>query len=190
MKKSNGLIPAIIQDVDTRQVLMLGYMNKAALAKTRKDKRVTFYSRSKKRLWQKGESSGNYLTLISITKDCDNDTFLIMAKPRGPTCHTGATNCFKTTDFTIQDLFRLIQMRKLTMPKNSYTTSLLTAGTPSILAKISEESSEVIQAATKETRQRLIEESCDLIYHLLVLLSDQNINLKEVDKELKKRNKN
>ena len=176
-KKSTGLVPAIIQDTETDQVLMLGYMNKEALQKTLKTKKITFFSRSKNRLWQKGETSGNYLKLVSIAKDCDNDTLLIKAKPQGPTCHTGNTSCFNTSQFNLQNLFKLIQQRKKDLPKNSYTAKLFQSGQKKILAKIKEESAEVIKAATKEAKKRLIEETCDLIYNLFVLLVEEKINL-------------
>lgn len=187
--KSKGLVPAIIQDAETLEVLMLGYMNKPALEKTLKTKKVTFFSRSKNRLWQKGETSGNFLTVVEIFQDCDSDAILIKAKSQGPTCHTGTISCFNTSQFIIQDLFRLIQQRKKDLPKNSYTTKLFKAGQKKILAKIKEESAEIIKAATKETKKRLIEESCDLLYHLFVLLTNEKIQINEIEKELSKRNK-
>lgn len=189
--KINGLIPAIIQDAQSREILMLGYMNQEALDKTLKDKLVTFFSRSKNRLWQKGETSGNYLELVKIRMDCDNDALLIMANPKGPTCHTGQYSCFeKSTNgsLTLSQLFSLIEKRKGEMPAGSYTVSLLNGGQEAILAKVEEESLEVLQAARKEGRLRLIEESCDLLYHLFVLLSSQNITLTEIEQELGKRN--
>lgn len=214
-KKLNGLIPAIIQDAQTQQVLMLGFMNEEALQKTIDTKKVWFYSRTRSRLWMKGEESGNILNLISISSDCDNDTLLIQAKPDGPTCHTNATSCFGEQKIdgaglqpgseilinpadgaglysapeVLLNLFKLIQGRKSKMPKNSYTTSLFKDGVNKICEKIEEESLEVIQAAKKETKQRLAEESCDLIYHLLVLLVKKEIRLDEVFGELDKRRK-
>lgn len=187
--KLNGLIPAIIQDVETKQVLMLGFMNGESLKKTIKTKKVWFFSRSKNRLWMKGEESGNILNLISIASDCDNDTLLIQVKPKGPTCHTNAASCFgeqKSINILLE-LFKLIGERKSKMPEGSYTTSLFKKGVDKICAKIKEESLEVIKAAKKETKQRLIEESCDLIYHLLVLLVNQKIGLDEIFGELEKR---
>ena len=182
------LIPTIIQDAQTREVLMLGYMNDDALAQTRKTGLVTFYSRSKKRLWQKGETSGNTLKVEKIYQDCDNDTYLILATPQGPTCHNGTQSCFNTQQFGLPELTKLINQRKSTMPPDSYTTSLFRAGLPQICAKITEESQEVVQAATQETKQRLIEESCDLLYHLQVLLTEKGITQAEIDQELQKRN--
>lgn len=205
-KKLNGLIPAIIQDAETQQVLMLGFMNEESLKKTIKTKKVWFFSRSKNRLWMKGEESGNILNLISITPDCDNDTLLIQAKPKGPTCHTNKTSCFVEQNSKIDgtkideiglhpvpeiliDLFNLIRNRKEKMPEGSYTTSLFKDGLNKICEKIEEESLEVIQASKKETKQRLIEEGCDLIYHLLVLLVQKNIGLNEIFEELVRRRK-
>lgn len=183
----NGLIPAIVQDADTLQVLMLGFMNEEALEKTIADGRVTFFSRSKNRLWQKGETSGNFLKVIEIKEDCDNDSLLILARPQGPTCHTGTPSCFGKSPFDLLQLFQLINQRKNAMPKNSYTSSLFTAGLDKILAKIEEESKEVVRAAQSEGKQRLIEESCDVLYHLFVLLSNEAITMAEVQEELKKR---
>lgn len=188
-KKLNGLIPAIIQDAQTNQVLMLGFMNEKALKATMTTGLVTFWSRSKNRLWQKGETSGNYLKVSSIYSDCDNDTILVKAQPIRPTCHTGAYSCFsseKEKDI-IRELFRVIKERKQNRPANSYTTTLFNAGLKKINAKIKEESAEVVKAANHETKKRLIEESVDLIYHLFVLLAYKNIKLTEVEKEMKKR---
>lgn len=190
--KMNGLVPAIVQDDDTGIVLMLGFMNREALQKTIKTKMVTFWSRTKKRLWQKGETSGNFLKVINIYPDCDNDSLLITVKPKGSTCHTSKVSCFskksnRSGNF-IKILYKIIQERKKSAPKNSYTTLLLNKGLKKILAKVTEESKEVIKAAKKETKQRLVEESCDLIYHLFVLLVSQNIDLSAIEKELIKRN--
>ncbi len=189
--KLNGLVPAIVQEVDSKAVLMVGFMNKEALEKTLKNKLVTFFSRSKNRLWQKGESSGNYLEVVKIKMDCDNDSLLISARPKGPTCHTGETSCFGDDikeKFTLNKLFQIIENRKKEMPSESYTASLISGGLEAILAKVEEESLEVLQAARKEGRQRVIEESSDLIYHLFVLMSSQNISLREIEEELGKRN--
>lgn len=189
--KQNGLVPAIIQDAKSKAVLMLGFMNKEALEKTLKDNTVTFFSRSKNRLWQKGESSGNYLEVVEIKIDCDNDSLLILANPKGPTCHTGKDSCFGIAieeKFTLDMLFQIIEKRKKEMPAGSYTASLISAGMESILAKVEEESLEVLQAARSEGPKRLIEESSDLIYHLFVLLSSQNISISEIEDELKRRN--
>lgn len=189
--KLNGLIPAIIQDAQTQQVLMLGFMNKKSLKKTIETNKIWFFSRSRNKLWMKGEESGNVLNLISIVSDCDNDTLLIQAKPYGPTCHTGEISCFGNQNSIniLLKLFKLINDRKATMPKGSYTTSLFKDGLNKICDKIEEESLEVIKAAKKETKQRLIEESCDLIYHLMVLLANEGVELTEVFGELGKRRK-
>ncbi len=194
-EKLGGIIPAIIQDADTKAVLMLGFMDKVALDRTIKNKKVTFFSRSKKRLWQKGEVSGNELAVRALAKDCDSDTVLISAKPKGPTCHSGAYSCFgdfaeqQPTPVVLLELYDLIVKRKKDLPKNSYTASLFTKGLHKILEKIEEESGEVIRAAQNESRTRLIEESADLIYHLLVLLVHKDIALEEVIDELKRRGK-
>lgn len=186
--KLNGLVPAVIQDVETLEVLMLGFMDEEALRKTLDDGKVTFFSRSKNRLWQKGETSGNFLNVIDIKLDCDNDSLLVLIKPQGPTCHTGEASCFGRNQFNLLKLYRLIKERKKRMPKNSYTSSLFNAGLEKILAKIEEESKEVQCAARSEGKQRLIEESCDLLYHLFVLLNNENIDIVDLAKELNKRN--
>ena len=190
-QKINGLIPVIIQDVETNAVLMLGYMDKKALKKTIKLKKVCFFSRSRKKLWLKGETSGNYLNLVSITIDCDADALLAKVVPDGPTCHTGQTSCFgeELSISILTKLYNLILSRKFEMPKNSYTTSLFSGGVNTICEKIEEEALEVIQAAKRETKQRLIEESSDLIYHLLVLLGEKTVTLDDIFRELKARNK-
>jgi phosphoribosyl-ATP pyrophosphohydrolase/phosphoribosyl-AMP cyclohydrolase len=191
--KLDGIIPVVVQDVETKAVLMLGFMNEEALRKTIESKKVTFWSRTKKRLWEKGEVSGNTLKLISISADCDNDALLILAKPQGPTCHTGAYSCFGSEKQNglefLQELFDLIVARKKELPKNSYTTSLFKKGLVKILAKVKEESDEVLQAAKKETKKRLIEESSDLLYHLFVLLAQKNISLTDIIQELQRRKK-
>lgn len=188
--KQGGLIPAIIQDISTSQVLMLGFMNKAALQKTIKTKKVWFYSRTKKRLWQKGEESQNILRVVSLSLDCDRDTILIQALPAGPTCHTGEISCFKTKENPnniIVTLTKLISERKKKLPANSYTTSLFKAGLNKINKKIVEEATEVVMAATGETKKRLTEESADLIYHLLVLLAARGLSFPDVAEVLIKR---
>ena len=191
--KLGGIIPAIIQDAETKTVLMLGFMDKEALNKTIKNKKVTFWSRTKKRLWEKGESSGNTLEIISIATDCDNDTLLILVRPQGPTCHTGEYSCFGIEkqgglEF-LQELYDLIATRKKELPKNSYTTSLFSLGLQKILEKVEEESGEVLQAAKKESRTRLVEESADLLYHLFVLLVQKKIFLNDIIQELQRRKK-
>lgn len=187
--KLNGLVPAIIQDAETLQVLMLGFMDKEALEKTLTEGKITFFSRSKNRLWQKGETSGNFLKVIEIKADCDNDSLLILAKPEGPTCHTGTESCFGKLKFDLMQLFKLIKERKEKMPENSYTSSLFNDGLDKIIAKIEEEAEEVVRAAKSEGKQRLIEESCDLLYHLFVLLNNEDVTIADIQKELKNRHK-
>ncbi|MFA5948203.1 MAG: bifunctional phosphoribosyl-AMP cyclohydrolase/phosphoribosyl-ATP diphosphatase HisIE [Candidatus Gracilibacteria bacterium] len=191
-KKLNGLIPAIVQDSSTMQVLMLGFMNKEAYEQTLKSKKVTFFSRTKKRLWVKGETSGNYLEVVKINADCDDDTLLILAKPKGETCHTGKYSCFGNKENNVgflNELFDLIKDRKEKMPNNSYTTYLFNKGLNEIVKKVGEESIETIIAAKSETKKRLIEESSDLLFHLLVLLAEKKVEINEVIKELVERHK-
>ena len=187
--KIDGLVPAIVQDAETLQVLMLGFMNKDALGKTLAEGRVTFFSRSKNRLWQKGETSGNFLKVVEIKVDCDSDSLLILAKPEGPTCHTGTESCFGKSEFDLTQLFKLIKERKLKMPENSYTSSLFSDGLDKIIAKIEEEAEEVVRAAKSEGKQRLVEESCDLLYHLFVLLNNEGVTIADIKKELNNRHK-
>lgn len=193
-EKLNGLIPAVIQDSITAVVLMVGFMSKESLKLTLKKKRVVFFSRTKNRLWEKGESSGNYLELVDVLLDCDNDSLLIKVKPNGPVCHTGDFSCFKDDEIEnlnfLVELSRLLLSRKKTLPKGSYTTSLFREGKKQILAKIKEESGEVIQAAEKETKKRLIEESADLIFHLMVLLTFKGLSIVDVVGELTARSRN
>lgn len=191
-KNADGLLPAIVQDAGTAQVLMLGYMNREALEVTISTKLVTFYSRSKKRLWQKGETSGNVLTLISIKMDCDGDALLVQAQPRGPTCHTGTRSCFGDDELameTIGVLTRTISERAVGNDDNSYTKQLLDGGIDLCGAKVLEEAEEVVRATKSEGAERTIEESADLLYHLLVLLEGQNIKLEDVAMELRMRRK-
>ena len=191
--KSDGLIPAIIQDEQTRQVLMMGYMNHEALNKTMESGLVTFYSRSKDRLWTKGETSGNHLKAISIQQDCDADTLLVMAQPVGPACHIGETSCFHQfeydepgkADFLLQ-LEKLLISRKKELPEDSYTSSLFQKGTDKVAQKVGEEAIETVIAAKNENEE-LRYESSDLLFHLLMLLVDRNLPLTELIKELKKR---
>jgi phosphoribosyl-ATP pyrophosphohydrolase/phosphoribosyl-AMP cyclohydrolase len=188
----NPLTPAIVQSSLDGSVLMLGYMNEDAVEETKRTGLVTFWSRSKNRLWQKGESSGNVLRLKEIFADCDQDAFLILAEPAGPTCHTGEKTCFGQDlvgPAFLSDLFQVIQSRKKTLPENSYTTELFQAGLPLISAKIEEESEEVGRAAREETPERVAEEAADLLYHLMVLLVEQEVGLEEVIKVLRKRKK-
>ena len=190
-KKGNGLVPAIIQDSVNDRILMLGYMNKEALEKTLKTGNVWFFSRSKKRLWMKGETSGNVLKFVDLKIDCDGDSLLISAVPSGPTCHEGTTSCFGEKVFAnpITSLFELIEKRKVEMPDDSYTSLLFKKGVDKICAKIGEESGEVIKAAQKEIQQRLIEESVDLFYHMVVLLVSKDVKLSQFLTEITKRRK-
>ncbi|MBA46990.1 MAG: bifunctional phosphoribosyl-AMP cyclohydrolase/phosphoribosyl-ATP diphosphatase [Dehalococcoidia bacterium] len=194
--QKNNLLPAIIQNSDSKKVLMLGWMNQESFEKTLETKNVWFFSRSRKRLWEKGEDSKNYLRVDEIKIDCDKDAILIYAKPEGPTCHTLNESCFDTSldeyqkeEFDIDYLEKLIQSRKLQKPKNSYTTELFNEGIKKIGKKLGEEASEVIIASLAEKRSDLIYESADLIYHLLVLLVNEEINFNEIIDELSKRHK-
>src|SRR6056297_145964 len=163
--KQNGLVPTIIQDNETKQVLMLGYMNAEALEKTQKTKRVTFYSRSRQKIWVKGETSGNYLSVVDIQIDCDNDTLLIFANPQGPTCHTGSYSCFNTPHEEVlaflPQLQNLIDQRKKEMPENSYTTKLFNKGIDTIAQKVGEEAVETVIEAKNNNDKLLLNESAD-----------------------------
>lgn len=187
--KLNGLVPAIVQDADSRQVLMLGFMNREAFEKTLASRKVTFYSRSRQSLWQKGETSGNTLDLVSIQLDCDNDALLVKARPVGPVCHTGKHSCFGENQEVdvLSQLESIILQRKELMPGESYTASLLQKGLPYITQKLGEEAIETVVAALSQNKERIREESADLLYHLLVLLASKDITLKDVLEELKKR---
>lgn len=185
--KMNGLVPAIITDNITGQVLMLGYMNKEAVQKTIDERKVIFYSRSKKRLWTKGETSSNFLNLIDIKLDCDYDTLLISANPEGNTCHLDQYSCFgveKENYNFLKYLDELIKDRKQKLPENSYTTQLFKQGENRIIQKVGEEAVETIIAAKNNNREEIINESADLIFHLLVMLNEKNISLNEVISEL------
>jgi phosphoribosyl-ATP pyrophosphohydrolase/phosphoribosyl-AMP cyclohydrolase len=185
--KLGGLIPAVIQDVDTKDVLMVGFMNEESLARTIKDKKVTFWSRTRKKIWQKGETSGNFLDVISITPDCDNDTVLILVNPKGPTCHKGTVSCFNLNITFLEELYGVIENRFVNMPKKSYTASLFKSGLDKIAQKVGEEAIEVVIAAKNKSKKRTIEEVSDLLYHLVVLLVAKGISLEEIIRELKKR---
>jgi len=188
-KKGGGLIPAIVQEAGTGVVLMLGYMNKEALTRTLDTKKVWFYSRSKKRLWMKGETSGNTLAFVDVKADCDRDTLLVKAVPHGPTCHTGAWSCFEDKHYAniLEELYGVITERKQKMPQGAYTTTLFTEGLDKICAKVDEESGEVIEAAKKESKKRVIDESVDVLYHLFVLLVEREISLAELLDEVRRR---
>ncbi|MBI1804973.1 MAG: bifunctional phosphoribosyl-AMP cyclohydrolase/phosphoribosyl-ATP diphosphatase HisIE [Ignavibacteriae bacterium] len=192
--KLNGLIPAVVQDADDGTVLMAGFMNHDALDRTIAGKRVTFWSRSKQRLWTKGETSGNYLNVLSIHHDCDEDALLILARPAGPVCHTGEKSCFSSyatfnRRSTLQKLEEIIMDRKLHPTANSYTAKLFSEGAAKIAQKVGEEAVELALAAQYPDKQRIIEETADLLYHTLVLLAGKEISLGEVHRELEKRMK-
>lgn len=189
--KGGGLLPAIIQHVHTGQVLMLGYMNEEAAEVTVTSGKVTFYSRSKERLWTKGETSGNHLTFCSAMLDCDRDAILVQAMPAGPVCHTGARTCF-TDDLPVNagllgHLDRIIQQRRAEMPDGSYTTSLFAKGAARIAQKVGEEGVELALARMKDDREEIANESADLLYHMLVLLSDADMSLADVMEVLRQR---
>jgi phosphoribosyl-ATP pyrophosphohydrolase/phosphoribosyl-AMP cyclohydrolase len=190
--KLDGLIPAIIQDDVTNKVLMLGFMNKEALQKTRETGKVTFYSRTRKRLWTKGEESGNFLNLVSIAPDCDNDTLLIKVNPVGPVCHTGNDTCWNETNQQddlnfLKYLQDFIDKRKKEMPEGSYTTSLFQKGTRKITQKVGEEAVETIIGAMANDDENFIYEGADLLYHLIVLLTHKGYRLEDLARELRKR---
>jgi phosphoribosyl-ATP pyrophosphohydrolase/phosphoribosyl-AMP cyclohydrolase len=186
---TSGLIPAIVQHHLTGKVLMLGYMNKAALEKTLASKKVTFFSRSKQRLWTKGETSGNTLELIAIDKDCDNDSFLVQVIPNGPTCHKGTESCWLDGNaHTFMDnLTNVIISRKGQDADSSYTASLFKAGTKRIAQKVGEEGLETALAAATHDKEELVNEASDLMYHLLVLLEDQDLSMADITHNLMQR---
>lgn len=188
-KNCEGLIPVIIQDNSSLQVLMLGYMNAEAFNKTVAEGKVTFYSRTKNRLWTKGETSGNFLIVRSIATDCDADTLLVRVDPVGPVCHTGAANCFNTreTEGFIGKLQSVIQQRHTEMPEGSYTTSLFRKGTKKIAQKVGEEAVETVIEAVANNNPDLVYEASDLIYHLLVLLENQGLSIADLEAELARR---
>jgi phosphoribosyl-AMP cyclohydrolase / phosphoribosyl-ATP pyrophosphohydrolase len=191
-KKMNGLVPAIVVDSQTNQILMLGFMNEESLDKTIATGRVTFFSRSKNRLWTKGETSGNYLNLVDIKIDCDNDSLLLYVKPDGPTCHTGDYSCFgieKSSITFLNQLSELIKQRKINLPEKSYTSKLFKEGTNRIIQKVGEEAIETIIAAKNRDRKEITEEVSDLVYHLLVMLAEQDIELEEIVSKLIERHK-
>ncbi len=188
--KSDGLLPCIVQDALSGKVLMLGYMNNEAYEKTISDKRVTFFSRSKKRLWTKGETSGNFLELLEILVDCDNDTILAKVKPTGPVCHTGADTCFDERNlfFTSLDwLEKIIASRKSTPSEGSYTSSLFRQGINKIAQKVGEEAVELVIEAKDNDRDRFLNEAADLMFHYLILLSARGYEMKDVVEVLRTR---
>lgn len=192
-KLQDGLMPAIIQDANTMQVLMLGYMNEEAYKLTLKEGKVTFWSRSRQCLWTKGETSGNWLDVVSVSIDCDQDTLLIRAIPHGPTCHLGTKTCFgdqiPTSDGFIRQLEYVIAERHRKMPEGSYTTKLFSAGVNKIAQKVGEEAVETVIEAVDGNRAGFIYEASDLVYHLLVLLQSMGLGIKDLETELEKRHK-
>ncbi len=190
-KSSDGLIPAIVQDAVSLNVLMLGYMNRESVLKTIEERRVCFYSRSKKRLWTKGESSGNFLTVVDLSLDCDRDTLLIKVNPNGPVCHNGTYSCFGEKDSKgfIRVLEGVIEERRVAPPTNSYTSKLLNGDIGRVAKKVGEEASEVIIEAVTNNRERAIYEIGDLVYHSLVLMNKLEISIDDIEKELIVRHK-
>ncbi|MFQ1021971.1 bifunctional phosphoribosyl-AMP cyclohydrolase/phosphoribosyl-ATP diphosphatase HisIE [Avibacterium paragallinarum] len=193
-QKVNGLLPVIVQNATTCEVLMLGYMNAEALEKTLAERKVTFYSRTKQRLWTKGETSGHFLNVVDMSLDCDNDTLLILADPIGETCHTGAESCFHQFEnknepdwIFFSKLERLIASRKGADPESSYTAHLYSCGTKRIAQKVGEEGVETALAATVKDREETICEAADLAYHLTILLQDANLSWADVIGKLKER---
>ena len=192
-EKMGGLIPAIVQDNNTNKVLMLGFMNEEAYEETKETGKVTFFSRTKNRLWMKGETSSNTLQVVSMMVDCDNDTILIKANPAGPVCHTGADTCFGEKN--VEDIMFLkylqdfIEQRRQEMPEGSYTTSLFLKGVNRMAQKVGEEAVETVIEATNGTEDGFIYEASDLIYHLIVLLTSKGLRLEDLARELKKRHK-
>jgi len=193
-KSEQGLVPAIIQDFTTKNVLMLGYMNDEALKKTRETKKVTFFSRSKQRLWTKGEESGNFLNLVDIKNDCDNDALLILVNPVGPTCHTGSDTCWgeeNTSNFGfLSQLEQVIEQRRTSSDANtSYVASLFEKGINKIAQKVGEEAVETVIEAKDNNDELFLYESADLLFHYLILLQAKGFTLKDIEAELKKRHK-
>ncbi|MDG2956163.1 bifunctional phosphoribosyl-AMP cyclohydrolase/phosphoribosyl-ATP diphosphatase HisIE [Bisgaard Taxon 10/6] len=193
-QKVDNLLPVIVQNAQTCEVLMLGYMNQEALNKTLAEKKVTFFSRTKQRLWTKGETSGNFLNVVDVSLDCDNDTLLILANPIGPTCHTGAESCFhqfetqSEGDWTwFAKLERELAERKNADPETSYTAKLYQKGTKKIAQKVGEEAVETVLAAMAKDRAETVSEAADLVYHLTVLLQHEELSWQDVIAKLKER---
>jgi len=187
-----GLVPAIVQDANTKTVLMLGYMNQEALDKTLTTRKVTFYSRSRKCLWTKGETSGNFLNLVSIAADCDNDALLVKANPVGPVCHTGTDTCWAEKNeanplLFLTELQDFIEKRHEEMPDGSYTTSLFKDGLNRMAQKVGEEALEAVIEAVNGTNDRLVYEGSDMLYHLIVLLTAKGLRIEDLAKELQTR---
>ncbi len=191
-EKMGGLVPAIIQDAKTKNVLMLGFMNQEAYEKTLATGKVTFWSRSRNQLWTKGETSGNFLNLVSIQNDCDNDTLLVKVNPIGPTCHTGTDTCWGEENkqnplLFLTELQDFIEKRHEEMPEGSYTTRLFKEGINKMAQKMGEEALEAVIEATNGTDEKLIYEVSDMFYHLLVLLTSKGLRIEDIATELQKR---
>ena len=189
--KGKGLVPVVIQDNTTLQVLMVGYMNEEALIKTRKEKKVTFFSRSKNRLWTKGETSGNYLDVVEISADCDNDSILIKVNPAGPVCHTGSTSCFgdEGAKGFVYQLEHIINQRIENNVVDSYTNKLYKKGINKVAQKVGEEAIELVIEAKDNNIDLFKNEAADLLYHLLILLKTKGVNLHSIEEVLKERHK-
>ncbi|HOV35349.1 MAG: bifunctional phosphoribosyl-AMP cyclohydrolase/phosphoribosyl-ATP diphosphatase HisIE [Dysgonomonadaceae bacterium] len=190
-EKSGGLVPAIVQDALTMQVLMLGYMNREALDKTIAEGKVTFFSRSKQRLWTKGEESGHFLFVDEILTDCDNDTILVKAFPQGPTCHTGSYSCFgnKLPKGFLYELENVIEQRIADKPENSYTSKLFSRGVNKVAQKVGEEAVELVIEAKDDNLVLFKNEAADLLYHFLILLKTKNLKLQDIEEVLRERHK-
>ena len=190
--KCGGLVPAIIQDATTNKVLMLGYMNQEALDKTKATGLVTFFSRSRQTLWTKGETSGNYLKLVDMKIDCDNDTLLVKVNPTGPVCHTGTDTCWGETNESssltfLAQLQDFIEKRHEEMPEGSYTTSLFRDGLNRMAQKVGEEALELVIEATNGSNERMVYEGADMLYHLIVLLTSKGLRIEDLASELRER---
>lgn len=190
-KYSDELVPVIVQDINTQKVLMLGFMNEEAFNKTKVGNNVTFFSRSKQRLWTKGETSGNFLLAKEILTDCDNDTLLIKAEPTGPVCHTGADTCFKenNNEFSLQKLEQVIADRKANPADSSYTSSLFAKGINKIAQKVGEEAVELVIESKDNSKEKFLGEAADLLFHYLILLQAKEYSLKDVEQVLAERHK-
>ncbi len=191
-EKLGGLVPAIIQDATTKNVLMLGFMNEQAYHKTIETGKVTFWSRTRNCLWTKGETSGNFLNLVSIQNDCDNDTLLVKVNPIGPTCHKGTDTCWGETNeanplLFLTELQNFIEKRHQEMPEGSYTTKLFKDGVNKMAQKVGEEALETVIEATNGTNEKLIYEASDMMYHLIVLLTSKGLRIEDIAQELHKR---
>jgi len=190
---ADGLIPAVVQDARTREVLTVAYMNQEALQRTVERRETWFWSRSRKELWHKGETSGNLQTVVNVHLDCDEDAVLVEVEPKGPACHTGAYSCFGVEpgiEGVLADLYKLIEQRKELRPEGSYTTYLFNSGLDKILKKVGEEATETVVAAKNPDAGRLTSETADLLYHVIVLLVERGVELDDVIRELKERRAN